>query len=418
MIRINYRGIYMNEVEEKRILRRIDRQLELDVWKPRKGGPPRALEGLKISKENMEAIREFDEECITHGLELATRLHYIKELRPAAAILGKPFREANKKDLKRVVAEYSDGRKTKSENNFKIAVKRFYQWLRDMEDDEYPQEVKWMKPKPAKSLVTPKDLISDEEFDLLLGACNNQRDRAILQLLREEDYRPHELLGLRVGDVTPTKYGLIITVDGKTGPRTLPIIDSAPDIKLWLNMHQARDDPEAPLWYAFKKEGITPLSYEGLRNLFRRLQKKTKRRIYPMLVRHTALTDDAKKMKEPLLRKKAGWTPGSKMPAVYIHLAGLDVEEDVLQRRGIDPMEPEFPREPTPCSKCGQNNPYDAKYCLQCSAPLDPNFRYKEEEDKADLIRRIENLERTVNMLTMILARQGVTPLEAARRKP
>lgn len=399
----------MNEALEAPILRQLERQLTLNEWK-----------GLPISDGNMALIRGFDDECVVNGLRPSTRHHYAKELRPAAALLGKPFGEATKRDLKRVVADYARGRSTKTENNFKIAVKRFYQWLNDM-DEGYPDEVKWMKPKTTKTKIKPEQLVTDEEYGRLLGACNNQRDRAILQLIREEAFRPHELLGMRVGDVRPKKYGFLVTVDGKTGPRTLPIIDAAPDIRVWLNIHAARDDPEAPLWYAFKKGEIQPLGYDSFRNIFRRLRRSTgiNRRIFAYLFRHTALTEDAKRLKEPILRKKAGWVPGSRMPAVYVHLAGRDVEEAVLREKGIEPEEePEPGREPASCPRCAQANPFDAKYCVWCSAPMDPTTPFHEDEERARLESRIEELEGAVGRLTKLLARQGLTPLEAARRRP
>ena len=397
----------MNDKLETPILRQLENQFGLTEWM-----------GLPISDGNMELIREFDDECVVNGLAPASRLHYAKELRAAAALLDKPFRDATKGDLKRTVASFADGRSTKTVNNLKIAVKRFYKWLYDM-DDEYPKVVKWMKPKTVKNKIKPEQLITDDEFGKLLRACNNQRDRTMLQLIREEAFRPHELLGMRVGDVRPTKYGFLITVDGKTGSRTVPVIDAAPDLRLWLNIHAAREDAEAPLWHAFKRGDLSPLGYDGFRNVFRRLSRVSgiKRRVFPYLFRHTALTADAKKLPESVLRKKAGWVPGSRMPAVYVHLSGRDVEDAVLRERGMEPEgEPEFAREPASCPRCGQDNPYDAKYCMGCSAPMDPATPYQEEE--ADVQKRIGDLEETVKNLTMLLNRQGLTPLEAARIDP
>ena len=54
--------------------------------------------------------------------------------------------------------------------------------------------------------------------------------------------RPHELLNLKIKDI---KFKISsdniqyaeITVDGKTGPRTLPLIDSIPYIKEWILNH-------------------------------------------------------------------------------------------------------------------------------------------------------------------------------------
>ena len=369
----------MNQALEDPILKQLESLLGSSKWK-----------GLPISEENRGVIRAFEEEC--RGIRPSSRLHYVKELRAVAALLGKPFREATKRDIKRVVWDYARGRRVKTVNNFKVAVKRFYQWLYEM-DDDYPEVVKWMKPTPTKNRIKPEQLVTEEEFRLILRACNNQRDRTILQLFREVALKPHELLGLRVGDVRPTKYGVLITVDGKTGTRKIPIIDSAPDLRSWLNMHASRDEPEAPLFYAFKKGGEVPLKYEGLKSLFRRLKRATgiKRRIYPYLLRHTSLTEDAKKLKEPILREKAGWVPGSRMPAVYLDLAGR-LEEEL--------EEEQLEREPRRCPRCRAQNPFDAKYCTQCGTDLE---RGGVEEEKRELREEIEALKRETAEIKEIL---------------
>ncbi len=66
--------------------------------------------------------------------------------------------------------------------------------------------------------------------------------------------RPHELLNLKIKDI---KFKISsdniqyaeITVDGKTGPRTLPLIDSIPYIKEWILNH-----PNA--FYKYRQENI------------------------------------------------------------------------------------------------------------------------------------------------------------------
>ena len=351
----------MNQALEDPVMRQLESLMNSSEWK-----------GLPLSEENKGMIRAFCEE-----FPPSTRLHYLKELRPAAALLGKPFRGATKRDIERIVSDYARERKVKTVNNFKVAVKRFYQWLYGMEDD-YPEAVKWVKPTPTENRIEPEQLVTDEEFRLLLRACNNQRDRTILQLLREAAPAPRELLGLRVGDISQKEYGLIVTV-GEEG-REIPVVDSAPDLRSWLNMHSARDDPEAPLFYAFKKGGEVPMRYEGLKSLFRRLKRAAgiERRIYPYLLRHTSLTEDAKKLKEKI-REKAGWGPGSRMSAVYLNLA-----------ESVGENEPENERGPRRCPRCRFQNPFDAKYCTQCGADLEG----AEDEEKRELREEIEALKR------------------------
>lgn len=357
----------MNKADENKILRYLKRDLDKPYWK-----------GIRILDENMELIRTFDGDNKVRQRELSTRLHYVKHLKAAAAMLGKPFRDVAKEDMVKFIAEYMEGRATKTVNNMKIAVKRFYQWLCGIED-EYPPVVKWMKPAPLRNTIKPEHLLDNDERERLLVGCRCQRDRAIIMMIDELGPRPDEVLSMKVGDVTPNRYGMMAMLNGKTGARPAPIIDAAPDMQLWLNQHPLRDDVEAPLWVYVDHGEVKPLTYNGLRGVLRRIVKRAgiKRRIWLYLYRHSRRTEEAKLGKghlpEAVQRKLAGWTASSRMPGVYHHLAGGDVEAAILRSRGIELEEPEEERRlvARSCPRCGTRNPPDAKYCMMCSLVLD-----------------------------------------------
>lgn len=372
----------MNEVDEKRIRVLLKRQLDTPKWK-----------GLPISDENMELIRDFDNYNAARQVTLSTRHHYVKEVKCAGAMLAKPFKEVTKKDMIAFISRFGEGRKVKTVNNVKIAVKRFYKWLFDMEDvDDYPLCARWMKPMSVKSLIQPEQLITKEEVERLLSECRNQRDRAIIMLIYERGMRPHELLAMKVGDVTPTEYGVSIMVNGKTGPRPLPCIDSGPDLQLWLNMHPLRDDKDAPLWVSVQGKQVRTLAYDGFKSILRRLLKRSgiKRRVWPYLFRHSSLTRLAKRKLPPAtLGKVAGWVPGSRMPATYVHLAGADVEDALLREAGIKPEKVEEDQlKAIICPRCKSLNPPGSKFCRNCSLILDVKtaLEVQEREDKAGMV--------------------------------
>jgi integrase len=77
---------------------------------------------------------------------------------------------------------------------------------------------------------------------------------------RDSAARPHELLKLRIKDVvfklTPDnkKQYAEILVNGKTGTRHIPLIDSIPYIKDWLsNHHPQAGNPNSILLCGFGK---------------------------------------------------------------------------------------------------------------------------------------------------------------------
>ena len=61
-------------------------------------------------------------------------------------------------------------------------------------------------------------------------------------------------------------------------------------------------------------------------------------KIYPHLFRHSRLTELAASgySNEALLKKFAGWTPGSNMAEVYFHLDDADVKNMLLIENGLE----------------------------------------------------------------------------------
>jgi hypothetical protein len=95
---------------------------------------------------------------------------------------------------------------------------------------------------PRHQLRPPTDMWSPEDDALFLAYCPNPRDKCYHAMSRDSACRPHELLKLRIMDVrfkvTPDKKQYAeVTVSGKTGTRSIPLIDSIPYIKDWINQH-------------------------------------------------------------------------------------------------------------------------------------------------------------------------------------
>jgi len=373
---------------------------------------------FRSPKKKMQVLREFDRYNVARQVSWNTRVHYVKQIKPVAAILQKPFKSMTKDDMVTFLNEYGKGKKTKTMNNTKIAVKKFFQWIYNMTDD-YPEVVKWMKPKPTKTLIEPQTLLTHEEFQKLLGECRNQRDRALVQLIYERGFRPHELTCMKIGDVVTTEYGvrLMVPANTKTGPRPLPLVQSAPDLKLWINQHPLKDDPKAPLFIQVNGSGFSALSYDSLRSIFRRLVKraKLKRHVWMYLIRHTSLTRAARrKMPTATMEKAAGWVHGSRMPAVYVHLSGADTEEDILEAEGVKTtIQVSEPRKIQICPGCNAKVPFDFRYCQSCGF----DFVLKKRAEGTEILREeVKQLRAHVLDLHRALVKERYVPARAIER--
>jgi len=96
--------------------------------------------------------------------------------------------------------------------------------------------------------------------------------------------------------------------------------------------------------------------------------------ISPHSFRHARATHLASDLTEAQMKVLFGWTGESDMPARYVHLSGKDVDSALLRINGIVQQENNVtisPTAPKPCPRCQTQNSPAAKFCMQCSSPLD-----------------------------------------------
>jgi hypothetical protein len=229
------------------------------------------------------------------------------------------------------------------------------------------QGIRFLKRKEVSN-YRPEDLWTADDVSIFLKYCPNKRDRCYLAMASDTSCRPHELLRLRIKDIVfkQSPSGLHhqyaeVMVNGKTGQRTLPLFNSLPYIKEWLSEHPTQGNGDSFLFISRAHVSFgRPLSTHGLMEQF---QKIYRRNYFPRLVlddqdippedkarikmlltrhwnlyvqRHSALTEKAKILREPVLRQHAGWSPNSKMPQLYIHFFANESSQSLLEAYGIE----------------------------------------------------------------------------------
>jgi integrase/recombinase XerD len=220
-------------------------------------------------------------------------------------------------------------------------ITRFFKWL------YYPDENPRNRPKPKvvgnipqlkrreTSIYKPSDLWTLEDDLLFLKWCPNKRDRCYHAISRDLSARPHEILNLYVKDIIfkhmGNKHYAELLVNGKTGTRHLPLIDSLPYVKEWLDTHPQQNNPKAYFMcsndrrFAYRR----PISIRGLYKIYLRYKEDLfpnllndpkvpvsdkqqirdllKKPWNPYIRRHSALTEKSKFLRESTLRQHAGW---------------------------------------------------------------------------------------------------------------
>ena len=294
-------------------------------------------------------------------------------------------------------------------------IKRFYKYYFNMDEYKkgkrfqknipYPGIVSWISTSASNHRDLPLDkLISEDDLLKLLNVCENKRDQAMYSAgFYDAGLRISELISLNVGSVGFDKLGgyFILPKEGadlKTGTRKIRLFilpSSTQYLKEYLNVHPFKKYDYAPLFYSrdmktylkvfdkVKNGTVTKEDFERLRlsrpglegNLRLLCKMAGIADLTPHMLRHQSATLCSKKgFNEMELRIRYGWSPASKMPSRYVHLASKDLDDKIKLITGYE--EPEE-MEPSKlinivCWNCNEDNVPTNKFCGKCSAILKP----------------------------------------------
>jgi integrase/recombinase XerD len=229
----------------------------------------------RLSKENALTICEY---IVAMKSEINPMLSYKKSTIQILAELSKAvgmekkFIDMTRDDILSYLDKY---RKSENEDrlhkwigsyNLKLMViSRFFKWLYypDIKDPKRRSELSTLEKKPdcimcikqrkrkEISCYKPSDLWTQEDDLVFLKWVTNKRDRCYHTMARDLSARPHEILNLKIKDVVfktaGNKQYAEVLVNGKTGSRHIPLIQSIPYVKDWLSNHPGRNNPNSPL---------------------------------------------------------------------------------------------------------------------------------------------------------------------------
>jgi integrase len=141
-------------------------------------------------------------------------------------------------------------------NLYRMTLSKFFKWLYypDVEPDKRPnppviENIPQLKRK-EKSIYKPTDLWTEGNDLIFLKYCPSKRNKCFHAVAYDTGCRPHELLKLRIKDIvfkkSGTKQYAEVRVNGKTGSRHIPLINSIPYVKDYLDHeHPQPSNPNA-----------------------------------------------------------------------------------------------------------------------------------------------------------------------------
>jgi integrase len=405
----------------------------------------------RLSKENALVVAEY---IIAMKREVNPRQNYI---RCTIQFLSELSRTTNQKHFKDMtdndIFHYLDSsRKPESQDPFhkwigsyntkRIIVIRFLKWLyyQGIDSPERRNELSRIQRKPEcimdipqlkrreKSCYKPTDLWTQEDDLLFLKWVTDKRDRCYHTMARDLSARPHEILSLKIKDIVFKTTGKVqyaeVLVNGKTGTRPIPLIQSIPYIKEWLSNHPSRNNPNSPVFIGLGRQSMgKQFTPGGLHNLYDYYKKEFFPKLLddptisnedkdkiksllgkpfnPYIRRHSALTEKSTKLKLHTLNQHAGWATNSNMAQKYIHYFGNESSDSLLEAYGVVTKDNVSfnTLNPKNCPNCYEGNTQDSKFCAKCRMVLTYDAYSETIEQKQVKDQEVENLKGQMKLM-------------------
>ncbi len=270
-----------------------------------------------MQPEKRIVFKRFHQYCITRDLSLARKINLLTNL---SIILGnKDIKKPTRLYIYKIISKIE--KTNKSENTRRDYKLAFRSYLRSIGTKKTLIEL-IATGNPA--IRKPKKLIEDKEI-----WKNMPEDylKLFVRFAHESGARPGELFNLTYNDIEYKPFGVNVTLDGKTGPRTIPIIDSA---QMLMQSHKIAHSNED---YVFS---------QGYGHFSNKVSKMLKNQGYPdtylYIFRKSRATELFSKLPEQVVKKYMGWTKSSKMAETYSFIPQQNLTDAIINMntaRGI-----------------------------------------------------------------------------------
>ncbi|MGO5393891.1 site-specific tyrosine recombinase/integron integrase [Collinsella sp. LCP19S3_C1] len=159
----------------------------------------RAL-GPKQAEPGQDLLALFLTAKEVEGCSPKTIAYYEATLQHMNTALAKPYTQVESDDLRRYLNDYEvkRGSSKVTIDNIRRIMSSFYSWL---EDEDYIVKSPVRRIRRVKTAQVAKEVLSDEELEVLRDACESKRDLAIVDLLASTGMRIGELVRLDRKDV-------------------------------------------------------------------------------------------------------------------------------------------------------------------------------------------------------------------------
>ena len=238
-------------------------------------------------QKNQDLLDSFLSSKEVEGCSCRTIHYYKTTIVKMLDYVNKSIEIISTEDLRNYLADYrSKTNASKSTvDNIRRVLSSFFSWL---EDEDYIVKNPVRRIHKIKTKKVVKEVLSDENFEVLRDNCDKLRDLAMIELLASTGIRVGELVNLNIEDVLFNERECIVL--GKGDSERIVYFDAKTKIHLQKYIESRNDDNPA-LFVSFKKP-YNRLSINGVERRIRELGHGANiKKVHPHKFRRTMATN-------------------------------------------------------------------------------------------------------------------------------
>lgn len=227
----------------------------------------------------------------TNKIKDSTIQYYVNTVRQLIEMVNKPLIKMDQNDIELyLITLKRQGNSNTSLNNRRRNLSAFFTWMRKYKLIQ-DNPVDAIEAYPA--LRKPIESMESEEVELLKEACRNNRERALIEVLRCTACRVGEIPYIRICDIN-WNNGQVEVYGEKTNDYRLVMLDdiALQYIDFYLKDRGVCKDSKEPLFTHVRGDKTQVLSKDGIYYCVKKLaaRSKVERNVYPHLWRKTCAT--------------------------------------------------------------------------------------------------------------------------------
>ncbi len=239
------------------------------------------------SKENQELLVSFLSAKQIEGCSEKTIDYYGNTIFKMLESINLKIENITTDDLRKYLSEYknqSNASKSTIDNARRV-LSSFFSWL---EDEGYISKNPVIRIHRIKTKRVVKEVLSDENFEILRDKCDNIRDLAMVELLASTGIRVGELVNLNIDDVLFSERECVVL--GKGDSERIVYFDAKTKIHLQKYL-ESRNDNNPALFVSLRRPHDR-LGIPGVEKRMRKLGHEAKiKKIHPHKFRRTMATN-------------------------------------------------------------------------------------------------------------------------------